>query len=438
MTMRRATTWLTLFAMLTGQMRMGLAQVDDLAAARAANAAARGAVNATSAAAVVPGFGVPVPQSALYGQTNLGSQAQMQLAACALAPDPAACEAGRHAVVSAATPRPAVPAADPQVAGAAAVARMPLATVPLLAGLYAGCPGPGPCSPHTFCVGAQCFNTAQVNDPDFAHAMSYLEAAREAGVYLDPGTMQVFAGEDNRCRQRLLANCCGSNGAGAGYSNGSMFGTGSRLVFDILMNSNNRSFIMAGIKSMLTSYGFSGTFTTYGVTVAINGVALPAGSVTLATGNSFAVAFNPWSLAITVVFMVVTSMMSCSSAEGQLSMKEGARLCRSVGTWCSKCIRVLGKCVSCIEHTTSKCCFNSVLARIINEQGRAQLGMGWGQPQSPACGGFSIGQLQALDFSRMDLSEFYASISPTLPNVQALKGAAAAKATQCYAGSGKC
>ncbi|MBY0239987.1 MAG: conjugal transfer protein TraN, partial [Burkholderiaceae bacterium] len=307
-----------------------------------------------------------------------------------------------------------------------------------LAGLYAGCAGPGPCAPDTFCIGAQCFNTAQVNDPDFAQAMSYLEAAREAGVYLTPGSMQVFAGEENRCRQRLLANCCRSNAAGAGYSNGAMFGIGSRLVFDILMNSSNRSFIMAGIKSMLTSYGFSGTFTTYGVTVAINGVALPAGSITLATGNSYAVAFSPWSLAITVVFMVVTAMLSCSSAEGQLAMKEGAHLCRSIGTWCSKCIRVLGKCVSCIEHTTSKCCFNSVLARIINEQGRAQLGMGWGTAQSPACGGFSVAQLQALDFSRMDLSEFYAAISPTLPNVQALKGAAAAKAPQCYAGSGKC
>ena len=112
--------------------------------------------------------------------------------------------------------------------------------------------------------------------------------------------------------------------------------------------------------------------------------------------------------------------------------------CRSVGAWCSQCIRVLGRCVRCIEHTTSKCCFNSVLARLVNEQGRAQLGMGWGAPQNPACGGFSVAQLQALDFSRFDLSEFYASIIPVQPNVEALKGAAAAKAPQCYARGGKC
>ncbi|MES2260624.1 MAG: conjugal transfer protein TraN [Pseudomonadota bacterium] len=436
--MRRLTVWLTLAALLTGQVRTALAQSDDLAAARAANAIARGAVNATSASGVVPGYGTAAPQSVLYGQTNLGAQAQIVLSTCALQPDPAACEAARHAVVSAGTPRPTVSPIDPQVAGAAAVARAPLAAEAVLAGLYAGCPGPGPCAPNTFCVGAQCFDMAQVNDPDFAQAMSYLEAVREAGVYMDPANMQVFAGEDNRCRQRLLVNCCKTNGAGAGYNNGSLLGTGSRLVFDLLMNSDNRSFIAAGIKSMLTSYGFSGTFTTYGVTVAINGVALPAGSVTIATGSNFVVAFDPWSLVIMVIFMIVTAMLSCSMGEEQLAMKEGAHLCRSVGTWCSQCIRVLGKCVSCIEHTTSKCCFNSVLARVINEQGRAQLGMGWGQAQNPTCGGFSIGQLQALDFSRMDLSEFYASIAPTLPNVQALKGAAAVKATQCYAGSGKC
>ena len=98
-----------------------------------------------------------------------------------------------------------------------------------------------------FCLGEQCFDTSKVNDPDFAQAMTYLEAAREAGVYMDPATMQVFAGEDNRCRNRLLANCCKTDRAGAAQNNGTLFGVGSRLVFDVLMNSNNRSFIASGI-----------------------------------------------------------------------------------------------------------------------------------------------------------------------------------------------
>ena len=119
-------------------------------------------------------------------------------------------------------------------------------------------------------------------------------------------------------------------------------------------------------------------------------------------------------------------------------MKEGAGLCHSVGTYCSSCIRILGHCVSCIEHTTGKCCFNSRLARIINEQGRVQVGKGWGSGESPDCSGFTIAQLQSLDFAAMDLTEFYASIVPTLPNVGTLQGSSASRVPNCYYGQGKC
>ena len=45
----------------------------------------------------------------------------------------------------------------------------------------------------------------------------------------------------------------------------------------------------------------------------------------------------------------------------------------------------------------------------------------WGGAKSPDCSGFSINQLQSLDFSRMDLTEFYAEIAPKLPDVGALR-----------------
>jgi conjugal transfer mating pair stabilization protein TraN len=437
--MRRAISLLVAFCFLSVQSHATYAQADaDLAAARAANAAVRAGVNATAAPSVVPGYTTTPPETALYGRTDLGTEARARLTLCAALPNDPTCEGLRQAAESAAIPRPPVTSGDPQVAGASAVGRDPLGAEGGLSALYSGCSSSGPCMPTAFCVGARCFDTSQVNDPDFAQAMSYLEAAREAGVYLDPATMRVFSGEDNRCRDRLLKNCCGSNSAGAGFHNQSLFGTGSRLVFDILMNSSNRSFIMQGFKSLLMGSGFSGSFTTYGVTVAVNGTALPAGSVTLMAGDSIVIAITPWTLVIAVVFYIVMSMMSCSEGEGKLAMKEGARLCRSIGTWCSQCIRVLGKCVSCIEHTTSKCCFNSKLARILNEQGRAQLGIGWGSAQSPSCSGFSVAQLQALDFSRMDLTEFYASIVPTVPAAGAVQAAATARAPTCYFGRGKC
>ncbi|HOZ25120.1 MAG TPA: conjugal transfer protein TraN, partial [Thermomonas sp.] len=149
-------------------------------------------------------------------------------------------------------------------------------------------------------------------------------------------------------------------------------------------------------------------------------------------------AFDPWSLAIAVVIYIVMSMSSCNEEEGKVAMKEGAGLCHSVGTYCSSCIRILGACVACIEHTTGKCCFNSKLARIVNEQGRVQVGKGWGSGENPDCSGFSIAQLQSLDFAAMDLSEFYASIVPTLPSVGTIQGSNASRLTTCYYGQGKC
>ncbi|WP_136415855.1 type-F conjugative transfer system mating-pair stabilization protein TraN [Herbaspirillum sp. ST 5-3] len=294
------------------------------------------------------------------------------------------------------------------------------------------------CPNDVFCLGASCFNKAYTNDADFARSMSFMEAAREAGVYLDTDRMQVFKGERNTCRDRLLTNCCYSDSAGAGMTNQSLLGAGSRLVYDILMNSDNREFITQGITAMLTSGGYSGSFTSYGVTVAVNGTALPAGSVTLATTDSLAIAFDPWSLAVSVVFYVAMSMTSCNEEEGKLAMKEGAHLCHTVGSWCSSCITVFGSCISCIEHTTSKCCFNSVLSRIVNEQGRAQVGKGWGSDQNPDCSGFTIAQLQSLDFGAMDLTEFYASIVPTMPNVGNIQSTNAARLSNCYYGKGKC
>jgi conjugal transfer mating pair stabilization protein TraN len=294
------------------------------------------------------------------------------------------------------------------------------------------------CPTDVFCLAGNCFSTSHAPDTDFARTMTFLEAAREAGVYLDTDRLQVFKGEPNRCRDRLLKNCCMTDGAGRGMHNQSVFGVGSRLVYDVLMNAGNREFLVQGMQALLMSGGFSGSYTSFGVTVAINGTALPAGSAVVYAGESMVVAFDPWSLVIAVIIYVVMSAMACDAEEGQLSMKEGARLCHAVGTYCSSCIRVLGRCVSCITHTTNKCCFNSALARIVQEQGRQQLGKGWGSARNPDCSGFTVAQLQALDFARMDLSEFYASIVPTLPNAGTVQSGNVQRAGGCYYGEGRC
>ncbi len=103
------------------------------------------------------------------------------------------------------------------------------------------------CPANVFCLAGSCFSTNGSSDTDFARSMSFMEAAREAGVYLETDHMQVFRGEANSCRDRLFTNCCNSDAAGAGMSNRSLFGSGSGLVYDSLMNSGNREFLMQGM-----------------------------------------------------------------------------------------------------------------------------------------------------------------------------------------------
>ena len=45
--------------------------------------------------------------------------------------------------------------------------------------------------------------------------------------------------------------------------------------------------------------------------------------------------------------------------------------------------------------------FGSKLGRILQQQGRSQLGIGWG-----SCRGLTVAEVESIDFERLDLSEF--------------------------------
>ena len=93
----------------------------------------------------------------------------------------------------------------------------------------------------------------------------------------------------------------------------------------------------------------------------------------------------------------------CSANEQRLALARQASLCHYVGSYCAS--KTL---FGCTRRNETHCCFKSKLGRIIQEQGRTQLGMGWGSAENPQCDGLTIEQLQSLDFSQIDFSEFYA------------------------------
>ena len=65
----------------------------------------------------------------------------------------------------------------------------------------------------------------------------------------------------------------------------------------------------------------------------------------------------------------------------------------------------------------TQCCYISKLTKIVNVQGKAQLGRGWGTPENPSCEGFTAQDLEKIDFSKMDLAGFYDDVYANMANV---------------------
>ena len=96
----------------------------------------------------------------------------------------------------------------------------------------------------------------------------------------------------------------------------------------------------------------------------------------------------------------------CSAAEKKLDERDDKGLCHKVGTYCST--KILGICVT---SNDAYCCFGSKLSRILQVQGRIQLGKAWGKPKTEQCQGFTIEEFQRLDLSQMDFREIYAEFT---------------------------
>ena len=271
------------------------------------------------------------------------------------------------------------------------------------------------CGTQQFCLDGHCFDTSHAPDPDFARAVTGLEIQREAGRYLDPAKLIVFEGHDNRCRKKLfgLVNCCKGGGTdGSLFSNMSLIAGAGGQVLGAIGSSYTYDALFASEAPDLVIAGFEMLFGAGGGSSALAGLMAGDLSVSSFIGSLMP---GPWSIAMLAIQL--SGLLSCEQAEQILAMKHDKRLCHGVGSYCSVRIPLVDL---CIETTETYCCFNSRLARVLNEQGRAQLQRSWGSAKHPECSGFTLAELQALDFSRMDLSEFYAEIAPTLPNVGAL------------------
>lgn len=113
--------------------------------------------------------------------------------------------------------------------------------------------------------------------------------------------------------------------------------------------------------------------------------------------------------------ILVNIIWACTQDEFKLAVKKETKLAVFVDSWCQT--KVLGQ---CIEKRSSYCGFNSQIGRIIQEQGRRQLGLGWGaNKKKPDCRGLTLDEFGRIDFSKIDLSEWIGSLyeAKLLPTV---------------------
>ena len=98
---------------------------------------------------------------------------------------------------------------------------------------------------------------------------------------------------------------------------------------------------------------------------------------------------------------LIEGLAGCSASERELARERHAGNTHYLGTRCAK-KTLFG---ICIRYEKVWCTFGSKLGRILQEQGRRQLGRGWGD-----CRGFSVAEIESIDFNSLDLSEFTANL----------------------------
>ena len=97
---------------------------------------------------------------------------------------------------------------------------------------------------------------------------------------------------------------------------------------------------------------------------------------------------------------LLVGLGNCSSAERELARERHDGNTRYLGEFCTR--RILGICVT---RERAWCVFGSKLGRIMQEQGRAQLAIGWG-----SCRGLTVAEIEGVDFNALDLGEFTADL----------------------------
>ncbi len=324
------------------------------------------------------------------------------------------------------------------------------------------------CAGPVRCMGEDCLDVAQEQSGDFAKAAAALQAAQMAASDMDcsSGSCVVFSGEAMECKKAVggIVNCCTTPDGisladylslvfAVGKIDNALMGldAGNALrgswetlrqpvasvwsevtrsftsVANNLMGKTAAEATDAAAQLSLDAFkqavmqetakwvaelfgeaAANALFTVNGGAAFVGGN-LQAGTIQLGglvgTALSWVMtAYMLYSIAVILIQLIWT----CEEEEFELGAKRELRSCHDVGSYCKT--KVL---TACIERRKAYCCFNTPLARILNEQIRPQLGRGWGEADEPDCTGINVHDFGRVDWNRVNLDEWLAILAET-------------------------
>ena len=325
------------------------------------------------------------------------------------------------------------------------------------------------------CMGSECFDTSNTLSNDFAYAVAMLQVAQFAEHDLDCGdyentetanTCTVFKGEAMECKKALggYVDCCEAPEGVSVFDYVRLTMSSLKMASSVEALNRTGSFfspgywqaaqgaVSAGAKELVTgNWGgvmdaATGQFNQLGTELATDGIiaqfkeqmmkmtydamkdlgadaaadamfqqGATEGGMQLSSQAMTAVNFiGAVYTAYVIADLMIKVIWECEEKEFELGAKKETRQCAYVGSYCAS--EAMG---ACVEKRESYCCFGSVVGRIIQEQGRPQLGLDFGDPETPSCEGLSPADMQRMDWSEIDLGEWIGMLSMTnhLPTV---------------------
>jgi conjugal transfer mating pair stabilization protein TraN len=141
--------------------------------------------------------------------------------------------------------------------------------------------------------------------------------------------------------------------------------------------------------------------------VVAEGSVLQLGGGTAWLGTAMAWVMSAYMI-YTVAMILIRIIWTCEQREFELGAKRELRACHRVGSYCKQEVLTW-----CVEKRDSYCCFNTPLARIMNQQIRPQLGRDWGEAKHPDCSGIDVRDFARVDWDRVNLDEWLAILYET-------------------------